>query len=583
MDSVMISTPRLPAQAMAAAVATDPQFRLPAMPKLVDGVAVVPLPDGLLFEGTGERQVLRGRDAASLVPQLLPLLDGCRDLDELAAALPEVPAAHVRAAVSLLYTCGLLEDLQDADDVADLDADGPAARFFGRHLDTTRVNRNTAQVLRRLASARVTLVGDAAIADATATALRQAGLRHIVVCDAEAGPPDEEATLVVGLTSAGEDDDRRLESLDEWAASRGVPWLHSAITGGTVLVGPYFDRRHSACFTCFRRARAVAASDQHPSHRRMRMWAALVATEVVYLLGRVGHLISTSGWSELDPQSWSQRTLSLPRLPGCPTCLPMEEPAADVHIAHHYEQAVAFPPRSLLNPKDHMHHYRPGNIALQREGKRYPSAPKELLPAPHDCPAPRGTVLSWLSTPEEPSAPLTLECLAGLLLRVTGLRPDGDAPSGKVQRWAPTGGNLGSVQAYILAVDLAGLAAGWYFYDPHTHALSILARAPDLDVRQAATAVAGDALPPGASAFLVLTGALSKVAKKYGDFGYRIVCLDAGVAVAQAVAVARGVGLDARIADHWDDEEIVRQLDLQRYAEPVTAVLGLYGRTAHAT
>src|SRR5207302_2080270 len=46
----------LSAGAMAVAVATDPQFAPPIRPRLVAGLVVEPLPDGLLVEGTATRR-----------------------------------------------------------------------------------------------------------------------------------------------------------------------------------------------------------------------------------------------------------------------------------------------------------------------------------------------------------------------------------------------------------------------------------------------------------------------------------------------------------------------------------------------
>jgi hypothetical protein len=74
---------QLSATHMAYAVATDPQFRVPVRPCLVPGLVHVQLPDGLAFLGTGNRlSALRGRTAISLIPRLLPSLDGTRTVTE---------------------------------------------------------------------------------------------------------------------------------------------------------------------------------------------------------------------------------------------------------------------------------------------------------------------------------------------------------------------------------------------------------------------------------------------------------------------------------------------------------------------
>ena len=68
------------------------------------------------------------------------------------------------------------------------------------------------------------------------------------------------------------------------------------------------------------------------------------------------------------------------------------------------------------------------------------------------------------------------------------------------------------------------------------------------------------------------------VAAKYHDFGYRVLCLDGGVAVAQLAALADGYGLAVRCADRWDDTALGAALRLDTVAEPVTAVVALNTR-----
>jgi len=78
-----------------------------------------------------------------------------------------------------------------------------------------------------------------------------------------------------------------------------------------------------------------------------------------------------------------------------------------------------------------------------------------------------------------------------------------------------------------------------------------------------------------AAAIVVLTGALDRVASKYGTFGYRIVNLDAGCAVAQFALAAAGHGLEVRVAARWDDELIADVLGIDLDSEPITAVIAL--------
>nr|BFE72181.1 hypothetical protein GCM10020092_054820 [Actinoplanes digitatis] len=102
---------RMSAATMAHVVAADPQFQVPVRPCLVPGLVRVALDDGMAFVGSGNRQsALRGRTATTLIPRLLPALDGTRTVEELAALHTDVSERTIRACVSLLYISGLLQD-----------------------------------------------------------------------------------------------------------------------------------------------------------------------------------------------------------------------------------------------------------------------------------------------------------------------------------------------------------------------------------------------------------------------------------------------------------------------------------------
>jgi hypothetical protein len=614
----------LSAGAMAAAVAWDPQFTLPARPRLLDHLVVIPLADGLVVEGTGERQVLRGKAATELIPDLLRLLDGTHGIDDLATTLGR-PRQHIHAAVALLYACGLLEDAEQAPAWPGGVAPEVAA-VLGRHLDTTRVNRSVGAALTRLAAARVVIVAESTAARSLAGSLRRAGVGQLSLAAADtwepslAGASEDGIDLVIALA---EDStvSTAFDALDEWCDRARVPWLRSAYTSAGIELGPRFESGHTACYRCF--AREWPANLARPSDRHRIAWYGLVADEAIALLSRVGKPTSTNGVTTLDLAGWQDRTVLIPRRPGCPRCCPQPgayptRPGAypdEVPLALRYEQAVAFPPRHLLNPKDHQHHYRPANLALQTGSKRYPGAHHEELPPPERTPVPPSGVStrSTVTADSPPAGTVDRDTLAGLLLRTGGRRavpepgrpgeprpggsrPGGSRPGGKVQRWAPTGGNLGSVQLYLLAVNVAGLAPGWYCYESAEHRLAEVRRCADSPSHgytgvvgappppsrptayQLAGTVADEQLPPVPAALLVLTGALGRVATKYYDFACRIVYLDAGVATAQLQAVADAYRLGTRLAHRWDDRLLHEELRLDPATEPVTAVIGLYGR-----
>ena len=72
-----------------------------------------------------------------------------------------------------------------------------------------------------------------------------------------------------------------------------------------------------------------------------------------------------------------------------------------------------------------------------------------------------------------------------------------------------------------------------------------------------------------------MTGAMQRLTRKYGSFGYRLVNLDAGVAVSQMHLVARALGIWSKTAAYWADDLIEEQLNLNPLLEPSTVVVEL--------
>ncbi|GAA4088763.1 hypothetical protein GCM10022248_68310 [Nonomuraea soli] len=186
--------------------------------------------------------------------------------------------------------------------------------------------------------------------------------------------------------------------------------------------------------------------------------------------------------------------------------------------------------------------------------KRYPEAARVTLP--------------WRTT-AEPSP----EALAGALLRellgfdrlvwLHQLDEEGAAAGGApmlvLGRPAPSGGALYPIEAYV------ALAGGLYHYDPVHHVLELVR--------------GGDHRPvsglPEAGGVLVLTAVFWRSMFKYGDFGYRLMCQETGVLLAQAQAAGArlGIGVRAHLGLREADLECVLGLDGRR--EAVMAALSL--------
>lgn len=552
----------LTAPAMAGAVAADPQFRVPERPRWPDGLVIVPVDDGLLVDGGPSRQLLRGSAARSLVPEARRVLDGRRDLPAIAAelGLGERAAAQL---VALLYTSGLLEDGADGE-APDSTARPEVRTYVARLVDSTRVERSGAGVLRRLAAARVHLVDGPGIAASLVDDLRGLGLGG-VTCSADAQAVHPEATLAIGL-GPGLD----AAALDRTCRGLGIAWIPMEIGSATLTMGPRIGPGE-LCLDCVRAATLGRDAEELATQARAQWSLGIVAAELSNALGRIGQRNGPATLRRIQLDTLTEQRVPVPRRPGCPHCR-LDDGAGPrpASLPDRYEQAVAFPSRELLDPKDHQHHYRPANLDKQREAKRYRSGTRVPLPGA-DQPAQGSVAASGVRRRPAPAS-LQLQSLADVLLRCAGRRRPNEEPGLKVQRWSPTGGNLGSVNAYLVVEGVDGLRDGAHHYDGASHELVALSARGRPGSLAAVTDLSGGG---SGSCVVVLTGALERVASKYGPFGYRIVYLDAGCAITQARWTAAGRGLELRAAVRWEDAAVGELLGLDVLAEPVTAVMSI--------
>jgi SagB-type dehydrogenase family enzyme len=569
------------ADTMAAAVATDPQFAAPPHPRWPAGLVAIPHADGLLVEGSPSRQTLHGKAASTLVPRAIPLLDGTRDVAGLARDL-EVPERIAHQLVSLLYTAGLLDDGVLDEDLAQSHEDVYA--FVCRQIDSTRVNRSGAEAMHRLAAAHVAIVGPDEVAGPLRRDLRDSGVGTVDVL-APGAPLPGDATHAIGLDVAGEDGD--LMALDAACRGRGIAWLRVGLDRGHVEVGPCFTHPASPCLACFEASQDDDARGL-PAPADAVLATGLAGLQAVRWISRVGTSAPHNGVRRLAFDGLDEQWLPVARRAGCPVCsIAADRAPSAPSLALRFEEAVAFPPRELLNPKDHQHHYKPANLRLQHDVKRYRDAARQPLDrvAPGVAPGTPGGPLPVpeATGPVAPSSPaaLPLTPLAHVLQYAFGRRDPDAPPEGKVARWAPTGGNLGSPNAYLVARDVDGLEPAAYFYDPAAHELVTLpgAGGTPLAVHDAHGALGLE--DPG-PALLVLTGAVGRVVSKYGAFAYKIVHLDAGAAIAQLRFAGHSHGVVARPLSRWDDEALGEALGITVDGEPVTAVVALHHQEASA-
>ncbi|AQZ61453.1 hypothetical protein BKM31_08175 [[Actinomadura] parvosata subsp. kistnae] len=150
-----------------------------------------------------------------------------------------------------------------------------------------------------------------------------------------------------------------------------------------------------------------------------------------------------------------------------------------------------------------------------------------------------------------------------------GGEPLGRPPMLLAGRPAPSGGGLYPIEAYVAARE-PHLPAALYHYDPVHH---VLERVRGGDHVPALTGLLAGG--PRADVVIVLSAVFWRSMFKYGDFGYRLICQETGVLIAQALAVGERLGLAGGAHLRFADGQVDRLLGLDSTREATLAALTL--------
>ena len=577
----------------------DLQFRIPRRPVVRLGLRARPDETGWIIDGARKSQVLGGAFAREHMGPLLQACDGTRTLDEIGEVTGIGPQAAFEA-VSLLWTGGIVEEGDT--EPAPGDPAPELARFLSRLGDSTGVNDSWQDAARRLAAARVAVVGDTELAGEMVSALEPT-LPEVRLDSA----PRRGDTLTV-----------LIETIDCAACSQevarrcrqeGIALLRVRAEQEAVTVGPYVDEAFSPCLAC-------ACADEpdlgpRPEAARRDIVIGLAARAVAALIARatVTHLPGDARRTDLATFTYSDRPVV--SRPGCPVCSMAgqgEEPvpvAPSAPVGARYEQSVAIPPAAFVDSKGHQQHYKPSNLRLQREFRDWPVCPRTPLPPADlerlDQPWPIVHPLTDDGAePDVVTRPTPAELATILALSVGVREPLGTEPTGqewaevaqaplsaKLRRWTAAGGNIGSVTAYVIVPErvrvgheVKGAAGqrpdpGTYVYIERDHALALIGPAPS------ASDTGTEPLPDGVGARIVLTGNVDKVARKYFSFALRIAVQDCGCSFEVIRLVADALGVPLRARARWDEQRIARALGTDPAREPACIVVDLGGSRAY--
>ena len=299
----------------------------PALPLLAPWYRVVGDGGRLLLEHAQSLVVLEGEAVRTLLPSLLPLLDGTRGIEELAIRLGPAARPAVEAALELLTAHGLVVDGPDAP--ADLRAPARSAAAAYGLAPTVAAER-----LRR---GTVGLVGTGGLRLDVLRLLAASGLREVRRLGWRGRG---RAELVVVVPAADELD--RLPAWNVAALEHGCPYLLvRPWDGRTASVGPLVLPGQTCCYECvlLRRGANSGYADEladveaaplaaPPDPALGAIAAALAAHLVVrWLVGRNATVPGVLYTVETRPSPLIVEHAVL-RVPRCAACSPAEQQAA---------------------------------------------------------------------------------------------------------------------------------------------------------------------------------------------------------------------------------------------------------------
>lgn len=537
----------------------DPQFKLPKFPLLSKHNVQIPMKEAILFDGSDSKQILRGKATQKFIPELLSYLDGKHSIQELMDILDKYPPKYIYDALSLLYSRGLLQERYFEDD------NQPFIQYLTRHIDFTRVNASVDEAISKLKNTTLLIHCN----NEHRTYIENILSNYPTPYDSfnpKITYPKENNNIALcicdNLTELN-----KLTEIDKNLSDQNIPWILILIEGSKLYIGPYFSKNATFCFNCFLHQVSIHSHIQEEAVRNLyleKAGLAFTVSEIINLISRIGTSQVIHGFKEINMYTFETKYHHISRVPYCENC--------DFHLGKspilneviEFESYVGFPVRDLINPKDHQSHYKPSNIKLATVTKDYPSLPEIELSQQYGLPQ--------LGVDKQVSH---LDQLASMLLYTVGFKRDEEGNLvNKSKRWAPTGGNLGSTNLYFINKSINSLPMGIYYYQVAQHSLAVLSN--EQAYKELEENIGG-AIEDDSLGYFIFTGNFEKVKTKYRDFAYRIINLDAGVALTQLNVIAQTFNKELTIHP-FIDAFVEEYLGIEPSEEIVSLVVSLKER-----
>lgn len=568
------------------------------MPRLRRGLVTVMTERGLLISDTSRRILLSG-SAASMLPKLVPLLDGQHDLAALCAG-SGAPRAEIERALALLDGHGMLRPTANGTPCSTADGipSAPLAQHVADYFSGAPGPRG-GNLPRLLADLTVLISAPEAIACRVADDLRETGVGRVAMPIAGneltgAAMPSlarESRCVAVVFDSPGKP--APLASAVDSLQGTGRCVLRCAAGPGWAEVGPVFRPDGAACVRCFRqgyreagRSRAGSWPSGSDQPGLAGLLAGLVTQRTLDLAADDG-LPAAALLSRLRLGERAMEHYVVTPYVRCPRCGWHRDGSAATATAPELEQAILdYEWQSVMPPAWTVVQKPPSDRGSLARLAGPEAAGHGELPSPRTL----NGHLPRRSLPEaelprlaaDRSGPHRLEgpLIAAILRKLAeacGLNIRLGDGAAAVTRGA-------GLELYLLpGSDLFGLPGSIFRYDPAAHEIvatstrmaSLASCWREAGLNPADLDPAG--LPaPADAAMLFFVGWTWASVQTQPDPSYKLAHLHTGYAVAELSAMADAAGLRVCLAPRWPDE-FAGMLELLPGREVITAVAAIQG------
>jgi len=534
--------------------------------RLRNDLVILPVEGGLLIDRGADLELVKGVLSETLLPVLLPRLDGTKSIVDLARELPDIPENHLLDAVDILNSHDLLVENDSTNAIEFCSTQTYLNLYDWRIAQEPWDSERNAELIpasKRLEQAAIEISiangTNPLFAHSLCALLERSGVGIIKIShhDPRFRHVDQIAQLRLSW-----------QNLDQTRSDTPVSmYVGVGSAPSSILVGPVIRTKQDGCAACcdrgYKKSESLEPNDLPTRHNFI---ASLVAWEVIDVLLQSPSALNRNRVREYDMESVVATLRYFP-------CHQLVIPNTDSQDEHFLQWDENIDTASAYNDRIGEERYYQPDINPLRNMTAANRMPELTVGRRYDLPRDQcdlSTVASRLllskTIPRAKSA--TIRSLSAVCCFGAGIR---DSDTSILRRWIPSAGNLGSVRVHLLTGGLDNLEQGLYSYDALSHSLIDRRARLSSSVSNLAQMLTGKQLSNQQGIF-ILTARRDIVASKYKEFSYKLCNLDAGVAVAQFGLVCAALGLCKRIVPSWPDEYLARELNLQKGSSLITAV-----------